>query len=192
VKPVTPLSPPPRDTRLKVQTDDPSPSARRLRLPFNGLATSELRRIFCSDEGAYVRQAHGKFFASCRSWRGPCPCIRRGETGGTSTPGATLQRRSYFQSPAHRFSAIKMRSFNDARQATVKPLSFPPRHLQAKTTHPSPSACKFRLLLNGLAASAPRQIFCSCRQLQEAMVNPKCKRFAEMGAHALWRGAPAQ
>jgi hypothetical protein len=27
VKPVTPLSPPPRDTRLKVPTDHPSPSA---------------------------------------------------------------------------------------------------------------------------------------------------------------------
>ena len=27
-----------------------SPSARQFRLPFNGLAPSELRRIFCSDE----------------------------------------------------------------------------------------------------------------------------------------------
>jgi hypothetical protein len=73
-------------------------------------------------------------------------------------------------SAAAQTSAISMRSLNDPRQATVKPLSFPPRHLQAKTTHPSQSACKFRLLLNGLAASAPRQMFCSCRQLQEAMV----------------------
>jgi hypothetical protein len=52
VKPVTPLSPPPRDTRIKVETDDPSPSARQFRLPFNWLAPSGLRRIFCSDEGA--------------------------------------------------------------------------------------------------------------------------------------------
>jgi hypothetical protein len=55
VKPVTPLSPPPRDTRIKVQTDDPSPSAREFRVPLNGLAPSALRRMFSSDEGAYVR-----------------------------------------------------------------------------------------------------------------------------------------
>jgi hypothetical protein len=30
----------------------PSPSAHQFRLPFNWLAPSELRRIFCSDEGA--------------------------------------------------------------------------------------------------------------------------------------------
>ena len=35
----------------------PSPSARPFRLPFNGLAQSELRRIFCSDEGAGARWA---------------------------------------------------------------------------------------------------------------------------------------
>ena len=33
----------------------PSPSARPFRLPFNGLAQSELRRIFCSDEGVLMR-----------------------------------------------------------------------------------------------------------------------------------------
>jgi hypothetical protein len=35
-----------------VQTGHPSPSAHQFRLPFNGLSPSELRRIFCSDEGA--------------------------------------------------------------------------------------------------------------------------------------------
>jgi hypothetical protein len=34
----------------------PSPSARHFRLPFNGLAPSELRRIFCSDEGVFAGQ----------------------------------------------------------------------------------------------------------------------------------------
>ena len=37
----------------------PSPSARHFRLPFNGLARSELRRIFCSDEGALMRIFRG-------------------------------------------------------------------------------------------------------------------------------------
>jgi hypothetical protein len=47
----------------------------------------------------------------------------------------------------------------------VTPLSSPPRHLQAKPMHPSPSAQEFRLLLNGLATSELRRMFCSCRQL---------------------------
>ena len=52
----------------------PSPSAHQFRLPFNWLAPSELRRIFCSDEGdarddCPIRHAR----------RGPCPCIRAGE-----------------------------------------------------------------------------------------------------------------
>jgi len=38
-----------------------------------------------------------------------------GWNGGTVTSGATLQRWSYFQSPAHRFSAIRTRSLNDRR-----------------------------------------------------------------------------
>ena len=42
-------------TRFKVQTDDPSPSAQEFRLLLNGLAPLELRRMFCSDEGAGVR-----------------------------------------------------------------------------------------------------------------------------------------
>jgi hypothetical protein len=53
VKPVTPLSPPPRDTRQGA-TDDPSPSAQEFRFLLNELAAAELRRMFCSDEGAYV------------------------------------------------------------------------------------------------------------------------------------------
>jgi hypothetical protein len=50
---VTPLS---RAQLLhQVQTRHPSPSARQFRLPVNGLAQSELRRIFRSDEGALMR-----------------------------------------------------------------------------------------------------------------------------------------
>ena len=48
---VKPLSPPPRHTCM-VQAEHPSPSARQFRLLPNGLAISELRRMFCSDEGA--------------------------------------------------------------------------------------------------------------------------------------------
>jgi hypothetical protein len=51
---VKPVSPPPRHTCM-VQAEHPSPSARQFRLLPNGLAISELRRMFCSDEGACVR-----------------------------------------------------------------------------------------------------------------------------------------
>ena len=38
----------------------PSPSARQFRLPFNGLAQSELRQIFCSDEATKtISDQHG-------------------------------------------------------------------------------------------------------------------------------------
>ena len=54
----------------QVQTGHPSPSAHQFRLPFNGLSPSELRRIFCSDEGAGA--AIGK--RSEEKKRGACPC----------------------------------------------------------------------------------------------------------------------
>ena len=44
-----------RDPASGANSAHPSPSARHFRLPFNKLAPSELRRIFCSDEGALVR-----------------------------------------------------------------------------------------------------------------------------------------
>ena len=40
----------------------PSPSARQFRLPFNGLAPSELRRIFCSDETPLMRETSARQF----------------------------------------------------------------------------------------------------------------------------------
>ena len=57
---VTPLSPPPHQG---ANSTHPSPSARQFRLPFNGLAQSELRRIFCSDEGACLSPKSAFFYA---------------------------------------------------------------------------------------------------------------------------------
>jgi hypothetical protein len=37
---------------MRCKPSHPSPSAGQFRIPFNWLASSELRRIFCSDEGA--------------------------------------------------------------------------------------------------------------------------------------------
>jgi hypothetical protein len=54
VLPVRPVQPAPTH---------PSPSAREFRLLLNGLAAAELRRMFCSDEGACVR------FGCARGWR---------------------------------------------------------------------------------------------------------------------------
>ena len=39
-------------TCMRCKPSHPSPSAGQFRIPFNWLASSELRRIFCSDEGA--------------------------------------------------------------------------------------------------------------------------------------------
>jgi hypothetical protein len=64
-----------------------------------------------------------------------------------------------------RFSAIRTRSLNDPRQSslptlqTVKPLSRCTTPASGAKRHPSPSARQFRLLFNGLAASALRRIF---------------------------------
>jgi hypothetical protein len=43
---------PRRHICMRCKPTHPSPSAHQFRLPFNWLAPSELRRIFCSDEGA--------------------------------------------------------------------------------------------------------------------------------------------
>jgi hypothetical protein len=56
LKPVTPLSPPPRDTSIRHKPTHPSPSARQFRLLLNGLAASALRRMFCHD-GAWTARA---------------------------------------------------------------------------------------------------------------------------------------
>src|SRR5262249_22499408 len=102
------------------------------------------------------------------------PSIRAGERWHHDRPRApTLQRRCRSESgdtvetkrAAHRFygnqDAIAQQSSPVLVPTvrTVTPLSPPPRHLQAKTTHPSPSACKFRLRLNGLATSELRRMF---------------------------------
>ena len=62
---------PVHDTCIRCKPSHPSPSARQFRLPFNGLAPSELRRIFCSDEGAYVRFDHDLETMGPRGNRGP-------------------------------------------------------------------------------------------------------------------------
>ena len=57
---VTPLRPPPRGTCVsRVQPDSASPSAQEFQLLLNGLAAAELRRMFCSDEGARRLTADG-------------------------------------------------------------------------------------------------------------------------------------
>ena len=53
MKPVTPLNPSPR--HLQAKTDASVPIRLLIPIPINGLGASELRRIFCSDEGSYVR-----------------------------------------------------------------------------------------------------------------------------------------
>jgi hypothetical protein len=68
-------------------------------------------------------------------------------------------------------------AFNRANRRTVEPAA---AHLQAKTTHPSPSAREFRLLINELAVSALRRMFCSCRQLRGTLPSELSSR--EMGA----------
>src|SRR5438128_948358 len=40
---------------MRCKPSHPSPSARQFRLLLNGLAAAELRRMFCSDEGACMR-----------------------------------------------------------------------------------------------------------------------------------------
>jgi hypothetical protein len=62
------LSPPPRDTRAKVQTDDPSPPAQELRLLLNGLAGSELRQMFCALSAAAGSGSGSPKFATPATW----------------------------------------------------------------------------------------------------------------------------
>ena len=82
-------------------------------------------------------------------------------------------------------NGLRTRSLNDPRRGslptvrTVIPLSTSPRHLQAKPMHPSPSAREFRLLLNGLPASAPRRMLltlriCGVRRMSRGL---PCLRF---------------
>ena len=64
----------------------PSPCARPFRLRFNGLAQSELRRIFCSDEGALMRVLRGR--------AQPClPNLRH-----TTAFGGIVEHRAHFGS----------------------------------------------------------------------------------------------
>ena len=58
-EPVTPSEPSP--PHLQAKATHPSPSAQEFRLLLNGLATSELRRMFCSDEGACARLARRRW-----------------------------------------------------------------------------------------------------------------------------------
>ena len=65
----------------------PSPSARQFRLPFNGLAQSKLRRIFCRDECPCARFA-------ARSSRSPRSRAK------SSTPMKCWRRRRYSGAPS--------------------------------------------------------------------------------------------
>jgi hypothetical protein len=85
----------------------------------------------------------------------------------------TLQRRSWFQSPVSRLKRKARRTSFGHQDAIAQPSSpglassvqtFEPLRdtcIRCKSTHPSPSAREFRLLLNGLATSALRRMFCS-------------------------------
>jgi hypothetical protein len=109
-------------TRDTVQTAHPSPSAREFRLLLKGLATSELRRMFCSYEGGCGRDLVGRWVSQGN--RGPRGLVQVSGrvNGGTSTPGArtvapilvsesgdTVETKR----AAHRFAAIRTRSLND-------------------------------------------------------------------------------
>jgi hypothetical protein len=114
------------------------------------------------------------------SWsQGPCPSIRVGERRhDRSTPGAaevpilvsSPVTRVETKKAAQRFSAsdratiLTRARLHPCKRHTGDPLRVP-------TDHPSPSAREFRLLLNGLAASALRRMFCSWRQLRALLEN---------------------
>jgi hypothetical protein len=77
----------------EVQTGHPSPSAHQFRLPFNGLAPSELRRL-CSNEGACVRaelmRARAQATVRGRKKRPELQAHSRfGNRGGCGLPVAT-------------------------------------------------------------------------------------------------------
>ena len=152
----------------QVQTGHPSPSAHQFRLPFNWLAPSELRRIFCSDEGdarddCPIRHARrgGLVHVSGRVNGGTIDTGRPYCSAAVSESGDTVETKR----AAHPFSAIRMRSLNDPHQGslptvqTVKPLSrCTTPASRCKPSHPSPSARQFRLLPNGLAISELRRM----------------------------------
>jgi hypothetical protein len=115
--------------------------------------------MFCSDE---VHACDLQERVSSRARGGPVQMgvgshfSRAGETVARSTD----TRRTCCSDPPT--LCIRWdRCLNDARQScnrhTLSPP--PPRHLhQMQTDHPSPSAHEFRLLFNGLAASALRRM----------------------------------
>jgi hypothetical protein len=80
-----------------------------------------------------------------------CALQRVGATGETKT------RRK--QPGGHKREVQRASAGSSRRPEPVTALKPPPRHLQAKTDHPSPSAQESRLLLNRLATSALRRMF---------------------------------
>jgi hypothetical protein len=65
------------------------------------------------------------------------------------------RRNGFRQSRCNRSTIVASAPLPTVRTVTQTP----PRHLQAKTTHPSPSARRFRLLFNGLGTSELRRMF---------------------------------
>ena len=137
---------------------------------------------------------------------GPCPCIRRGETVGTSTPGATVQRRR-LQSPVTQVKRRKRRIVfrqAGADHATVSPRwhvsdRCRPHEVQgfkdAIAQRSSPGLASNRATAPGSGANryirhhpptnpAPAQramsevgrMFCSCRQLPVTRVKRRKRR----------------
>src|SRR5258708_5045394 len=86
--------------------------------------------VFGNQDAIAQRSSPETDGVSCTRDGGPCPCIRAGEgSDDRSTPGAAEARilvsspvtRVETKKAAHRFSAIKMRSLNDPRQARLHP-----------------------------------------------------------------------
>jgi hypothetical protein len=130
----------------QVQTGHPSPSAHQFRLPFNGLSPSELRRIFCSDEGdardgeAYEGDARDGEACPCPA-PGPRDTLQRSQARSQGSVAGTVGRVQPFKDAiaqrsrpswrqrlradtvetkraAHPFSAIRVRPLNDPRQCS--------------------------------------------------------------------------
>ena len=66
--------------------------------------------------------------------------------------------------PLHRCIGLRVRSLNDPHDARLRPFNRhtlePAAASGANSTHPSPSARQFRLLLNRLVTSELRRVFC--------------------------------
>ena len=101
---VTPLSRAQLLHQVQIRRIRP-PSARQFRLPFNGLAQSELRRIFCSDEGVLVRIFFMRILLAATNDPPACPAWGWGRIGhllhSTRTAVSASRESRTRRSPLH-------------------------------------------------------------------------------------------